>query len=132
MAVSGYSAHRSRLKTILRRTMRLVAIDHDGVKFKVAGKQSGRLQSARRCDSITYSCFTSPDYLARTRFVAELSKPLARFVAGELFMGRRPTRARMKILQAQLYSMNASAILSRPIENPSAPTAEGGGLLTRG
>jgi hypothetical protein len=35
-------------------------------------------------------------------------------------MGLRPTRAGMKILEAQVYSMNAwSVILSRPIEDPS-------------
>jgi hypothetical protein len=51
--------------------------------------------------------------------------PLARFVAGELFMRLRPTRARMKILEAQVHGMNArSVILSRPIENPRPDDGE--------
>src|SRR5438067_1886478 len=51
--------------------------------------------------------------------------------SGELFMGLRPTRAGMKIIEAQLYSMNApSVIQSRPIEypRPDGPRrGEGGG-----
>src|SRR5437762_75827 len=43
-------------------------------------------------------------------------------------MSRRPTCAPMKILEAQLYSMNArSVILSRPIESPSPRRGESGG-----
>jgi hypothetical protein len=51
---------------------------------------------------------------------------------GELFISPSSPRT-MKILEAELYSMNArSVILSRPIEDPSPRRRDGGGLLTRG